>query len=102
MSKNVIRLTESQLNEIIRSAVNMALNEIDGKTLSRVPNAATTAMDNIQKRIPNKTIKSTLRNKTVSNDSEIIRANEMMPSAIQSFLAPYKNFNFIFFAYKKI
>lgn len=101
MSKKVVRLTESQLNEIIRSAVDIALNEIDGKTLSRVPNAATTAMDNIQKGISHKTIKSTLRNKTVSNDSEIIRANEMMPRAIQSFLAPYKNANFMFFAYKR-
>lgn len=101
MSKKVVRLTESQLKEIIRGAVDMALNEIDGKTLSRVPNAATTAMDHIQKGISNKTIKSTLRNKTVSNDSEIIRANEMMPRAIQSFLAPYKNFIFMFFAYMR-
>ena len=101
MSKNVIRLTESQLKEIIRGAVDMALNEIDGKTLSRVPNATTAAADNIQKGISHKTIKSKLRNMTVSNDDEIIRADEMMPRAIQSFLAPYKNFKFMFFAYKR-
>ena len=101
MSKKVVRLTESQLSEIIRGAVDMALNEIDGKTLSRVPNAATAAVDDIQKGIPNKTIKSTLRNKTISNDSEIVRADEMTPRAIQSFLSPYKNFKFMFFAYKR-
>lgn len=100
MSKKVVRLTESQLKEIIRGAVDMALNEIDGKTLSRDPNAATTAMDDIQKGISDKNIKSALRNKTISNDSEIVRTDEMMPRAIQSFLAPYKNFKFMFFAYK--
>lgn len=85
MGKKVIRLTESQLSEIIRSAADMALNEIDGKTPSRVPNAATTAMDDIQRGISNK----------------IVRADEMTPRAIQSFLAPYKNFIFMFFAYKR-
>ena len=93
MGKKVIKLTESELREVVRMAAEAALNEIDGKTLARVPNAATTAMDNIQKGVYNKTIKSTLRNKTVSNDDEIIRADEMLPRAIQSFLSPYKDIN---------
>ena len=71
MGKNVIRLTESQLNEIIRSAADMALNEIDGK-ISGAPAAATTAMDDILQGISNK----------------IVRADEMMPRAFHSFLVP--------------
>ena len=101
MGKKIIRLTESELKEIVQNAVKTALNEIDGKTLARVPNAATTAMDNIQNRIFNKTIKSTFRNKIVSNDDEIIRADSMLPRAFQSFLTPYKDFQFMFFAYRR-
>lgn len=70
------------------------------KYMVKVPNAAT-AMDNIQNGIFDKTIKSTFRNKTVSNDDEIIRADSMLPRAFQSFLAPYKDFQFMFFAYRR-
>ena len=66
-----------------------------------MPNAATTAIDNIQNGVFNKTISSTFRNKTVSNDDEINRADGMLPRAFQSFLAPYKDFQFMFFAYRR-
>lgn len=101
MGKKVIRLTESELREVVRRAAEAALKEIDGKTLARVPNAATTAMDNIQNGVYDKTIKSTFRNKTVSNDDEIIRADNLLPRAIQSFLSPYKDYQFMFFAYRR-
>ena len=102
MGKKVLRLTESELKEMVHKAVCAALNEIDGKTLARVPNAATRAVDNIQNGIYDKTVTSTLRNKTISNDDEIIRANDLFPRAIQSMLKPYKNFQFMFFAYKRV
>ena len=101
MGKKVIRLTESEFKDIVHNSVKSALCEIDGKTLARVPNAATTAMDNIQNGIFNKTIKSTFRNKTISNDDEIIRADGMLPKAFQSFLVPYKDFQFMYFAYRR-
>ena len=101
MGKKVIRLKESELREMVHKAAAAALKEIDGKTLSRVPNAAITAMDSIQNGVYDKTIKSTLRNKTISNDDEIIRADEMLPRAIQSFLSSYKDYQFMFFAYRR-
>jgi len=99
--KQVHRLTESQFMEIIENAVRTALNEIDGKTLSRVPNAAINAVNNIQSGVYSKKISSKLRGRTIDYDKHIERANNLYPKAIQSFLAPYIETPYMFFAYKR-
>lgn len=98
MAKKVIRLTESELNRIIEKTINEALTEIGGKTLSVIPNVAIDAIDNIQNGNYSKTINPF---KTVSYDSQITKADTLFPKAIQSFLEPYKNIKFMFFAYRR-
>ena len=99
MAKKIIRLTERELNNVIKKVVNEALQEIGGKTLSIVPNVSIDAVDNIQRGNTDKVINP---NKTVSYDSQIVKANKLYPKAVQSFLAPYIGFTFMFFAYARL
>lgn len=47
MGKTVIRLNEEELHNLIIEATNQVLNEIDGKTYSRVHNATMKAQNDI-------------------------------------------------------
>ena len=68
MRKQVIRLTESELKDIISNAAKSALCETAGQTSACVPNAST---------------------------------DGMMQGAFQSLLLPYRDFQFMFFAYRR-
>lgn len=99
--KNVITLSESDFRRILQEAITAALNEIDGKTLSRIPNTTVDAKNNIQSGRYTKTVVTPSKRKVVSYDNQILRADSLYPRAIQSFLAPYKSFRFMFFAFRR-
>lgn len=99
--KKVKILTESELKYLIHEAVTEALNEIDGKTLSRIPNTTIDAKNNIQAGRYTKTVTTPSKSKTISYDDQILRADSLYPKAIQSFLDPYKSFKFMFFAFRR-
>lgn len=102
MAKKVIRLTESELYELIVKATNQILVEIDGKTLSRVSNSAINSMNNIQNGV-NRTFYGTQRGlKMIDHNKNIEKADVLTPQAIQSFLTPYKSVNFMFWAYRRV
>ena len=48
MTKKIIRLTESELNRIIKEATAKIMNEMDAATYSRIHNASHRAMQDIQ------------------------------------------------------
>ena len=48
MAKKIIRLTESELNQIIKEATAKVMNEMDAATYSRIHNASHRAMQDIQ------------------------------------------------------
>lgn len=94
MKKQVIQLTESQLHSIIEKCVNEAMNEMDGKTYSRMHNASHKAMDDIQGGQQTHTVGS----KTTNNDDIITRASQMQPTVQQHWLKDYIGKTYKFFA----
>ena len=99
MSKKIVVLKEEELNRLIGECVRKALNEIDGKTLSIVPNVSIDAKNNIQNGNYDKRIND---KKTVTYDSQIVKADKLYPRALQSFIAPYTGFPFMFFAFRRV
>ena len=93
---HILRVDE--LNQMIENNL-MKINEIDGKTLSCVANVSIDAMNNIQS---GQEIKKINKEKSVTYDSQITKADELYPRAVQSFLNPYKDLQFMFFAYKRL
>lgn len=94
MGKKVIRLTESELKEMIYEAVIPVLNEIDAATYSRVHRATN------QARIDNqngKYIHQVNPNKQETNDDIIAHGIDLEPRAADSLISSYKNIHFMFY-----
>lgn len=83
MAKKVIRLTESELHNIILEATNDVLKEIDGKTYSRVHNATMQAQQDLINNIP-------LSPQGRKNMSVIERGISLDPKAADSLITPFK------------
>ena len=74
MAKKVIKLTESELNQLIKEATSKVLNEMDAATYSRIHNASHRAMQDIQNGNFQRSVNAT---KVVDNDDIISRADSM-------------------------
>ena len=93
----IITLTENDLKKIVKQCI----NEIGGRTLASVDNSAINSVNNIQNHV-DRTFYGTKRGlKMVDHNDNIIKADALKPKAIQSFLNPYKNYRFLFWAYKR-
>ena len=91
MGKRVIRLTESELKEMIYEAVIPVLNEIDAATYARVHRATNQAkLDNQN----GKFIHQVNPNKQETNDDIIAHGIDLGPRAADSMISPYKNIRF--------
>jgi hypothetical protein len=108
MTKKVIRLTEEQFYNHIKNIVVEALNEIDGKTHARVPNAVnkamalnqqgqfTTMLNGVNHATNNP--KST----TIDHDKVISKVSQTLELANQSLIAPYKDTTYVFYAMNRM
>ena len=94
MAKKVIRLTESELNQLIKEATSKALNEMDAATYSRIHNASHRAMQDIQNGNFQRSVNGT---KVVDNDDIISRADSMEPDVQSHWLSNYIGQTFKFF-----
>lgn len=101
MGKKIIRLTESELHEVIKDAVNEAMQEIKGKTLAKVSNSAINSINNIQNKVDRVLYGTNKGLKMVDQNRNVEKADKLMPNAIQSFLRPYKSTKFLFWAYRR-
>ena len=94
MGKRVIRLTESELKEMIYEAVISVLNEIDDATYARVHRATNQAkLDNQN----GKFIHQVNPNKQETNDDIIAHGIDLEPRAADSMISPYKNIRYMFY-----
>ena len=94
MGKRVIRLTESELKEMIYEAVIPVLNEIDAATYARVHRATNQAkLDNQN----GKFIHQVNPNKQETNDDIIAHGIDLEPRAADSMISPYKNIRYMFY-----
>lgn len=94
MGKRVIRLTESELKEMVYEAVIPVLNEIDAATYSRVHRATNQArLDNQN----GKFIHQVNPNKQETNDGIIAHGIDLEPRAADSMISPYKDIRFMFY-----
>ena len=94
MAKKVIRLTESELNQIIKEATAKVMNEMDAATYSRIYNASHRAVQDTQ----NGNYERTVNGKTfVDNDDIISKADELEPRAQAHWLKDYVGQTFKFF-----
>lgn len=92
--KTVIKLTEEELAEIIKEITLQSLNGIDGATYARVYNASHRAKsDNQQGKL-----QRTVGGKTRNNDDILNQAQSVELNAKESFLKPYVNHPFKFYA----
>ena len=97
MSKRVVTLTEEALKKMIKQC----LNEIGGKTLAAIDDSAEQSVNNIQNKV-DRTFYGTNRGlKVVDHNDNVVKADTLKPQAIQSFLSPYKNYRFLFWAYRR-
>lgn len=94
MAKKVIRLTESELNQLIKEATSKVLNEMDAATYSRIHNASHRAMQDIQNGNFQRSVNGT---KVVDNDDIISRADSMEPDVQSHWLSNYIGQTFKFF-----
>ena len=92
MAKKIIRLTEEEFMAMINEAVANALVEMDGKTAMRA--SSTNAKNDIQQGSNDKVINP---NKMMSNDSLIIKAQNMWPRVEEHLLQQFKGITFKFF-----
>jgi hypothetical protein len=94
MGKKVIRLTASELREMIYEAVIPVLNEIDAATYSRVHKATKQAkLDNQN----GKFIHQVNPNRQETNDDIIAHGIDLEPRAADSMISPYKDIRFMFY-----
>ena len=94
MGKKVIKLTESELKEMIYEAVIPVLNEIDAATYARVHRATNQAkLDNQN----GKFIHQVNPNKQETNDDIIAHGIDLEPRAADSMISPYKDTRFMFY-----
>lgn len=108
MTKKVIRLTEEQFYNHIKNIVAETLNEIDGKTHARVPNAVnkamalnqqgqfTTMLNGVNHATNNP--KSTI----IDHDKVISKVSQTLELANQSLIAPYKDTIYVFYAMNRM
>ena len=94
MSKKVIRLTESELQEMVYEAVIPVLNEIDAATYSRVHRATNKARWDNQNGV---FIHQVNPNKQETNDDIIAHGIDLEPRAADSMISPYKDIRFMFY-----
>lgn len=94
MAKKVIRLTESELHNLIAEATKTVLNEMESSTYSRIYNAAHRAMQDIQKGNDKRSING---KNFVDNDDIIIRADELEKKVQMHWLKEYVGKTFKFF-----
>lgn len=94
MAKKVIRLTENELNQLIKEATSKVLNEMDAATYSRIHNASHRAMQDIQNGNYQRSVNGT---KVVDNDDIISRADSMEPYVQSHWLSDYIGQTFKFF-----
>ena len=97
MNKRIISLTENDLKEMIKRC----LNEIGGKTLASIDNSAIKSVNNIQNHVDRTFYGTRAGLKIVDHNDNVIKADTLKPKAIQSFLNPYKNYQFLFWAYRR-
>lgn len=93
MAKKVIQLTESELLEIIKDVTIKSLNEMDGKTYTRIYNASKRTKSDNQQRIYQRTIGS----KTTNNDAIIQRATNKQKPIQQHWLKEFIGRTFMFY-----
>ena len=93
MNKKIVHLTESELMEIIKDVTIQSLNEMDGKTYSRIYNASKRAKSNNQQGIYQRTVGP----KTFNNDQTIQDARTLEPKAQQHWLKDFKGKTFKFY-----
>lgn len=94
MAKKIIRLTESELNQIIKEATAKALNEMDAATYSCIHNASHRAMQDIQNGNYERSVNG---KKKVDNDEIISKVDELEPRAQTHWLKDYVGKTFKFF-----
>ena len=94
MAKTVIRLTESELNHIIKEATAKVMNEMDAATYSRIHNASHRAMQDIQNGNYERSVND---KKKIDNDEIISKADELEPRAQAHWLKGYVGQTFKFF-----
>ena len=94
MAKKIIRLTESELNQIIKEATAKIMNEMDAATYSRIHNASHRAMQDIQNGNYERTING---RDFVDNDEIISRADSMEQNVQAHWLKDYIGQTFKFF-----
>ena len=92
MAKKIIRLTEEEFMTMINEAVANALLEMDGKTAVRA--SSTNAKNDIQQ---GSNVKVINPNKMISNDSLIIKAQNMCPRVEEHWFQQFKGITFKFF-----
>lgn len=97
MAKKIIRLTESELIEHIRDVVNEAMDEMDGKTHSRVSNAVKRAKELNQQNVFTTAVKNR-PNHPIVHDDVIARGKGTEQRANQALLSPFSNTAFLFYA----
>ena len=79
MAKKIIRLTESELNQIIKEATAKVMNEMDAATYSRIHNASHRAMQDIQ----NGNYERTVNGRDFINNDDIISRADSMEQNVQ-------------------
>ena len=103
MKKIIIKLTESELSEMIKKATTESLNEMDGATYARMYKASHRAKENNQNGVYNTKYmingqrKVNPHEKVVSNDDVINRANKMESGVQQHWLNNYVGKTFKFY-----
>ena len=90
----MIKLTESELNQLIKEATSKVLNEMDAATYSQIHNASHIAMQDIQNGNFQRYVNGT---KVVDNDDIIGRADSMEPNAQSHWSSNYIGQTFKFF-----
>lgn len=87
MAKKVVRITESQLSDLVSESVVGVLNEIDAKTYARVHRETNRArLDNQN----GKYIHQVTSSRSETNDDIIIRGIDLEPRAADSMISPFK------------
>ena len=94
MTKKIIRLTESELNRIIKEATAKIMNEMDAATYLRIHNASHRAMQDIQNGNYERPVND---KKKIDNDEIINKADALEPRAQAHWLKDYVDQTFKFF-----
>lgn len=94
MVKKVIRLTESELKQLIKEITSEAMSEMDSATYSRIHNASHRAQQDIQN---GNYMRSVNGVKFVDNDDIITDADKLEPKAQAHWLKDYVGQTFKFF-----